>query len=241
MKWLAAIVLLPLFALASWEMDFDEDFAVASWKPPDVLDGLVGRWTFDDVAGSTVPDASGNGNTGALDGGAAIEVGGVTGNALVLIADVPGRVILNNATMTSVGGGDWTVTWWTKGLKTYGNAPIYSGVLIFGGYGVVMGGYTAFSILLNDTANMKWPVPSPNNWTFCAMTKNGTSYTLSINGVDITSTSFADNGWGTGGMYEIGVGYNYPVYKYLGMLDDVRLYNRALSSNEVATIYNFYK
>lgn len=76
---------------------------------------------------------------------------------------------------------------------------------------------------------------SPGDWQFVVGTYNGTTGTLYVNGVAVASDTFAAPGTvslpvyigaSTGG----GAGWK-------GRIDEVQMYNRALSASEVATLY----
>jgi hypothetical protein len=77
-----------------------------------------------------------------------------------------------------------------------------------------------------------------NNWTFIAGTWDGVTQILYVNGASNTAASFIDSALGTAtahltiGAYAPGANQNFR-----GRLDDVRIYSRALTPSEIATIY----
>ncbi len=233
---LTVLCLLPLLAFGHWALDFDEDFAAAAAEKPDVLDGLVARWTFETVTGTNVTDDSGNGNTGALVGGYEI-VSGHSGNALSLTS-TPGKMTIDQQNLSTVGAGDWSVTFWVKDRVAVNP---YGGVCIFDKYGVVNGSTTYLSALMNDAATGGWTAPDNSVWTHVSVTKTGSTIACYFDGVLQTKNTFSDTGWGTVGIYAIGVGYNWPTYFFQGTLDDVRIYDRALTGDESLAIYNATK
>lgn len=204
----------------------------------DVLDGLVAHWTFDNVSGTNVTDDSGNGNAGTLVGGCEI-VSGHSGNALSLTS-TPGKMTIEQQNLSTVGEGDWSVTFWLKS-RVAASVNLFGGVCVFDKYGVVNGSTTYFSTLLNDAAMGGWTVPDNSIWTHVSFTKSGATTACFFNGVLQTKNTFSDGGWGTTGIYAIGVGYNWPTYYFQGILDDVRIYGRALTSGETLQIYNATK
>lgn len=80
-----------------------------------------------------------------------------------------------------------------------------------------------------------------NTWTHVAGVFNGTSIKVYINGVENGSTSFASKSI-FAGTSPLSIGAvntdSSPTLFFPGRIDDVRVYNRALSASEVAQLYN---
>jgi hypothetical protein len=77
-----------------------------------------------------------------------------------------------------------------------------------------------------------------------AVTYDGANEVVFLDGVAIGGSSFVQQVYAGSYQYQIGTGYsaNWPAgnggwYSFNGLLDEVSLYNRALSSDEVASIY----
>lgn len=80
--------------------------------------------------------------------------------------------------------------------------------------------------------------PTANQaWTHVAAVRSGTAVTLYINGTNKTATAGTHVNFGSGAAYDLCIGcqHNGSIYQtfWNGYLDDVLVYNRALSSNEV--------
>jgi len=78
---------------------------------------------------------------------------------------------------------------------------------------------------------------SPQTWTHVTMTFNGTDTKLYLNGI----LANADSAPGIGSAYfsSLNIGHNVPNNKYLqGSIDELYIYNRALSPAEVMQLYN---
>ena len=79
-----------------------------------------------------------------------------------------------------------------------------------------------------------------NNWTHLAATYDGAKITIYFNGVAQSSTAITNNIFP--GTDALGIGANIggggPVALFNGLIDEPAVYNRALSSNEIAAIYN---
>jgi hypothetical protein len=93
---------------------------------------------------------------------------------------------------------------------------------------------TAVVALQNDTLNA---------WQYLTMTwsLSGTTYTihLYVNGVDQGSATWAGTPGASGvGNFRFGDAGDYVGNAFFGKIDDVRVYNRALSAGEAAAFYN---
>ena len=80
--------------------------------------------------------------------------------------------------------------------------------------------------------------PSNDNWHHLVATQTGSSGRLYIDGVQCaTGESVPAIGQGTGLIW-IGAHDSGPGYLFNGKIDDIRIYNKALSAAEVLTLYN---
>ena len=195
----------------------------------------MAAYAFDEGAGPTVTDFSGNGNTGTITA-ATWTTGGRYGKALsfnganswIVINDAPSLRLTTAMTLeawvkASTGSTDWSDIIY-KGNDNYylmastpnGGAPALGG--IFGGstYGEVFG---------------SGALPL-NTWTHLAGTYDGTMERLYINGVEVASRSQSGSLITTSNPLQIGGDSFYGQY-FNGLIDEVRVYNRALSSSEI--------
>jgi hypothetical protein len=79
-------------------------------------------------------------------------------------------------------------------------------------------------------------VVAKNTWAHIVATWDGTNAKIYVNGV---SKSFTNGPWGDWGTeHNMGRLANLSTYMLKGTLDDARIYNRALSSQEVVQLYN---
>ena len=78
-----------------------------------------------------------------------------------------------------------------------------------------------------------------NIWSYCTITFNGTNLTWYVNGVVIASNSTIQRNTKSE-ILEIGRAYDTNSYKYYfnGTLDEIRVWNKSLNSNEVVNMYN---
>lgn len=214
--------------------------------------GLVGHWKFDDASGISATDSSGQGNTGTLNGSMTDSdwVNGKRGKAL----DFDGTndyVDLGSSKTYISSTAPFSTSFWFNaesspntysvilGLKTdltnqlqigYSSDSNFDFHVIFSGQGAGSG---VFSNL-----------PSANEWHHGIITFDGVdyqatgSYKIYIDGVSQSLTSASSSGGATNanaiGWRIGGVSTNY----FKGKIDDVRIYDRVLSSTEVAALYN---
>ena len=88
-----------------------------------------------------------------------------------------------------------------------------------------------FNMVLSSTAT-----PS-NAWVQVVCTLYGTNAAIYFNGQCITNGTGVTLGTGTGALTIGEINSGFPSY-YGGSLDDIRIYNRALSASEVAQLYS---
>lgn len=213
--------------------------------------GPVLKMSFDNVSGTTVVNqgTGGSAMNGTLTGTATIVGGGRFGNAL----SIPGGdssaayVLVPSSVVSFNAAGNWSVGLWVK-TSTAGGAYLNQGD---GGWG---SGNTTFYLNNGSGAGTKaggvrwgqgWEqgTATINNgqWHFIVLTASGGVKRQFVDGALDALVTDAWNGNGTGGQLRIGgtgtgegdgqVGLN-------GLIDEVYVYDRALSLAEVQQLYN---
>jgi len=207
--------------------------------PPSTLsDGLVGHWKFDDAAGTTAVDSSGSGNNAAYTNYMAdppVWTSGHHGGA-IQFSGLDYFESANNHGLT--GAAERSVSFWSK-LDYVGayvdHGMVSMGTKTIGGlFGVISyGGNWYFNRQVDDAST---GVLSDTNWNHHVVTFDGSTLTWYLNGTSImsvvTSTLFTVD-------THVFMGINYDTMLMSGILDDVRLYNRAINSSEVTELYNY--
>ncbi len=199
-----------------------------------VNNGLVGYWDMDQMGGTTATDKSGNGNTGTLTNGPKWAKGvqpfsgGKAGGGALSFDGVNDYVALNSA-VSFADGTPWTVSFWgyptegfwaetfaggTNGIQFHWNflAFVESGNFHYFNYGNGLKGRFAHYVITADSS------------------KNLREYEDGVFKETVVATSSAFSFDRIGG----------PAtdVRYEGLIDDVRVYNRVLSAEEVRYQYN---
>ncbi len=225
-----------------------------------ISDGLVGYWTFDggsiDWRTNTVRDVSGNGNTGslALMSTTTSPVGGKIGQAM----DFNGSTNYINMGNVLHPTGAFTYSAWINmsDLNPVGGTPSimgkYNDPIRETWFGINSSGGTPLSLYVygpdsdnNYLGRTYSGSLSLNKWyhvvgVYDGGTTNG-SIKLYLNGVRVDdgtdSRGTFDTIPSTSAPFQIGA-TDPPDYLFAGKIDDVRVYNRALSATEVKQLYN---
>ncbi|PIZ47415.1 hypothetical protein COY32_01735, partial [candidate division WWE3 bacterium CG_4_10_14_0_2_um_filter_41_14] len=215
-----------------------------------VTAGLVGWWAMDEVSGSYAYDRSGNGNTGTATGTTVVT--GKLGRGrdfngtsdVVSISDSTSLDITPNITISTWVKLDSVSASYQNFVAKRGSGGFPSNYFLRTGgsnnsdpdeiqFGYYNGSYRVVS---TTTANL-----TTGNWYHVVATHDNSSEKVYINGVQY-STVWR---WGTSSTslladnetLAIGRGGSMNGEYTDGTIDDVRIYNRALSPSEIQTIY----
>ncbi len=221
--------------------------AVSAWILP-ASGSLVGHWTFDDGGGTNVADSSGLANHGTLvNAKAGTWTNGVSGGALyfdgttgagstyVTIPDAASLDLTNAISFAA----------WVRNEDVVRDGPILdkegNGQLAywFGAFGP-----TCFGVLLDTDGNQPWTVYDRDQgvvpqglWVHLASTWDGTTIRHYLNGVLLAETaSFTGPIHASTAALIIGANVPYNTTAFKGALDDLQLYNHALSPDEVQAL-----
>ena len=210
-------------------------------EPPPAGSGLVAAYGFDEGTGTVASDASGQGNTGTIAGaiwtpgrfGQSLEFDGVADWVTVAAS---GELNFSSAMTveawvypTEAGGWRSVVFKEAPGEIRDHNYGLYSGFAAQG-----PGGH----VLLDGFAdNVKAHAPAVivlNRWTHVATTYDGSVLRAYVDGVERAAVAATGPINVTAGVLRIGGNSIYGDF-FKGQIDEVRLYNRALSPAEIAT------
>ncbi|WP_028065248.1 N,N-dimethylformamidase beta subunit family domain-containing protein [Solirubrobacter soli] len=210
--------------------------------PPDTS-GLVGAYGFEEASGTTATDSSSAGNTGTMNAGVTRAAGaGKFGSALTFngtsgMISIPDANSLDFTTAmtieawvnpTTAGGSAWR----TAVLKEQPGALVYALYANMDASRPSFHGFTSSEFDTRGTA----AVPA-NTWTHLAGVFDGLTLRLFVNGVQVSSTAMTGSLTTSTGALRIGGNSIWPEW-FAGKIDEVRLYNRALSAGEIQTDMN---
>ncbi|MCX6792967.1 MAG: prepilin-type N-terminal cleavage/methylation domain-containing protein [Candidatus Falkowbacteria bacterium] len=206
--------------------------------------GLVGWWKFDEGTGSSLTDLSGNNNTGTWYGTGTHYTAGKTGAYAGQFNGTDDRIALGSSSTLSMATSDWTILAW---VKTSSNAVIElcAGVgtglwqfYLSGGriYGYLNDGVGALSFYSS-------PGISDGNWhqVGAVFSRAGNGQTYVDGAVSGTPTNISSIGNVVTNNHMLGAYSPLSLYFLPGLMDDVRIYNRALSAAEILALYNAAK
>ncbi len=215
-------------------------------EPSDVASAMADAaayayWPFNEAQGTTATDLW-NGKVGTLTGATPGWTSGVSGSAVKLAGS--SYVALPNGTMSTVT--NFTISTWVK----LDEKRTWERVFDFGsGTATYMflttthnGGGVRYSIKLNNGSeqqiNAAYTVPV-NVWVHLAVTLNGSTGILYINGEEVSrNTSMTINPSRLGNTTQTWIGRSqWASDPYLrGTIDDFRIYTRALAAAEISGI-----
>jgi uncharacterized repeat protein (TIGR01451 family) len=200
--------------------------------------GLVAAYGFEESTGTTITDASGNGNTGALGSatrtssgkfGAALSFNGT--NAKVVIPDAPSLRLTTGMTLEAwVNPSTISNTW--RDIVYKGNDNYYLMAMSQNGRRPVGGGIVGVT-----TEAIGASALTAGTWTHLAATFDGTAMRLFVNGVQAGSASRSGTLAVSGNPLELGGDSIFGQY-FSGVIDEVRVYNVALSQAQIQADMN---
>ena len=199
---------------------------------------LVAYWKFDEGTGTTTADSSGNGNAGTLINGPQWAPG-IAGKALYFDGIDDNVTVLDSTTLNPSSA--FTISAWVNPATTFTDFRsilvknykyyLYSNVIGYCGDGNPVGGFS-------ETANTTVCQPSPlpiNTWTHLSLTYDGSMLTLYRGGIAVASSTASGTLQPTTETLQIGAS-QYGEY-FQGLIDEVRIYSRALKATEIQAIY----
>ena len=197
------------------------------------------------ISGTTITDLSGNGRNGTTHGSPPNPAGKV--KQALQFSGSPTKYV-NTASAPSIGTGAFTLAFWMKSTSTSGQPfLIYMGdrSTLYGSTYIYLTSTTVMEFGLYGVGGVLQTSATPffdGNWHHLAAVKSGTkTATLYKDGRQVATGDYAQipNISGASPYIYLGVQSSYVVNQYVGLLDEVRIYSRALSQADVTALFNF--
>ncbi|WP_339675719.1 LamG-like jellyroll fold domain-containing protein [Cyclobacterium marinum] len=217
-----------------------------SFKTAEVISGsaeLVGYWKMEEGSGSTLTDHSGNGNNANLQSTSGISwVSGIDGLALRMngslnrYASVPHNPTLDITEAI-------TIAAWIKPEGVYRKRILSKSGPDGYEFSIVENGKVEFRFNRESSgtnyriySNTDYPSDG-ETWMHVVATFDGTTSKIYINGVEDNSDSYPQSQINSN-TTELQIGAKYGNNRWIGDLDEVRLYRGALNNQEVNDLFN---
>jgi hypothetical protein len=227
-------------------LSFTVCFAIGGFSAgarADIMSGLAAYYQFNSTSGTSATDASGNGNTGTLSNATFTASGkfyygysATNTSARVTVAD-----------SASLGLTSFTIATWANFTTTTGSQYFMEKAVLSTadnyffywqtGTGYTCGFYDGATFQQMTVAG----TPTTGTWAHFACTYDNTTKALKIykDGTSIGTSTVSNSPVANTG--SLGVGWN--VYggagSFTGLLDDARLYSRALTASDITELYNY--
>ncbi len=202
-----------------------------------VSNGPVAVYGFDEGTGATALDTSGNGNTGAVNAGTWTKTGKFGG--ALSFNGTSSSVTVNDSASLDISVG-MTLEAWVN--PTALNAQQGMNIIVK----LLVGSSSVDYVLLGSAKTTRLPSTAIsatltnlsgssllplNTWSHLAATYDGATMRLYVNGVQVASA--AQTGPIANSSQPLTIGSNWS-----GLIDEVRIYNRALSAGQILTDMN---
>ncbi len=199
--------------------------------------GPIGNWKQDELSGAFVADSSGNGYNGTVVGGAP-RVSGKVGNAVSFVSGSDYISVGDIPTPTDFSFSAWIYPTATSNASDYiilNKTGTEYDFRLGAGSGVFCG--SSASVGICDTADLT-SAAYRNQWHHIAYTfsNSGNIHKLYRNGVQVASGT--NNGTIPDGGNSVWIGRNsqFNFGSFLGIIDEVKLYNRVLTPSEISAL-----
>lgn len=201
---------------------------------------LVAWYDFEEVSGANVPDVSGKGLDGAISGGVIPNAAGIKGRALEFNGTSGMVTVQDNPSLDLTGA--MTLEAWVKPESMAADDWHVALIKEGGATGMAYSLYASTDIdnpgaLINTGRHDQWTdgvsqIPM-SAWTHLAATYDGSVLRLYVNGDMVSEKSMSGSIVSTSGALCIGGDTVWGEF-FDGLIDEVRVYDRALSAGEIA-------
>ena len=221
--------------------------ASISWSigTPTADAGAVAAYTFDNstVSGATVADISGNGNNGVIYPGVMTHVPGKFGQAFGFSGsnsqvEAPAPYLLGNSFSISLWFNTSDLGQTDKYLVLQGSAGGNQDAILFGYVPNAVEFFPNASTGANVRVGSQITVSQPNTWYNIIYTYDGTNFVGYLNGSMVFDIAESFSLTATGPLYIGSATQAFPSNEFVGDIDDVGIFNTALTPSQVAYLQN---
>ncbi|MGI9111088.1 MAG: LamG-like jellyroll fold domain-containing protein, partial [Gaiellaceae bacterium] len=216
--------------------------ASATVTPGGPPPGLVAAYGFDGGSGATASDQSGNGNGGSLTNATwAGAAAGKFGNALSFNGTNASVTVADSSSLDLTTG--MTIEGWVRPTTVTSFRTLLvkerPGGLVYGLYASSDTNRPQSQVTVGSTARLLDGIAAipAGAWTHLAVTYDGTTQRLYVNGTQVATLAVAGTILTSTSPVKIGGNSIWDEW-FNGLIDEVRIYNRALSAAELQTDMN---
>jgi chitodextrinase len=209
--------------------------------------GLVAAYSLDEGSGTTAGDSSGNNNTGAITN--ATWVAGKYGSALKFTGATNSFATIPDATSLDLTTGMTLEAWvnptsltspannWCAAIsKDHVNSSNDVSYALYAASGTRKPPSVHILVGSTDYGAKGTSVLTLNTWTFLAATYDGTTLRMYVNGTQVGTKTINGSIFTTADPLHIGGDWSGEMFT--GSIDNVRVYNRALTASQIQTDMN---
>lgn len=196
--------------------------------------GLVAAYGFDAGSGTSVADSSGSGNDGTLSG-PTWSTAGKYGSGLSFDGNSDWVTVPDSDTLDLSSG--MTLEAWVRPVALGGWRTVLfkerTAGNVYGLYAAQASGRPLGQVFIGEERNAVGSAPLPTNaWTYLAATYDGSSVRLYVDGEQAGTSSVSGAMAASAGPLRIGGNSVWSEW-FAGLVDEVRVYSRALSAAEI--------
>ena len=202
-----------------------------------LTDGLVLHHTYDEGQGTTAADSSGNGHDGEISNpdwdsgkfGGALRFGGEGSDAYVTVESTDTLNVNECSFMAWINADHWDGTRQIVGKSVHGGCEGRTQYGLFSEGGI-------FKLRFETDggrADITTDLPATGEWVNIAFTNDGETATIYINAEAVADGEVPGALNANDDPWRIGQDCERLNYVFAGLIDEVRLWNRALSADEI--------
>ena len=202
-----------------------------------LTNGLILHHRYDEGQGTTAADASGNGHDGEISNpdwdsgkfGSALRFGGEDSGSYVTVESTATLNVNECTFMAWINADHWEGTRQIVGKSVHGGCAGRTQYGLFSEDGVFKLRFETFG----GRADITTDLPPTGEWVNVAFTNDGKIATIYINAEGVAEGEVSWTLKGNDDPWHIGRDCGRPTYGFAGVIDEVRLWNKALTADEI--------